>query len=231
MIHSSVIAVTGGARSDVRAVFRGSWPQLALIKTQTEFRVPTQDLYIAQHSNFQLLAKLQSMQGWQSGTAYIVSPRTEVNPRNSIAAAFAHLQSSDWRKASSLSVTVYNQAMAVAAQLAQSDWPCLKTLQLSDCRLRHACMHQLAKGSWPKLELLNLSSNQLDEAAIAALTQGKWPLLTKLTLNSMKVLTGCSWRWTHTYSGQMGVFEHAESVVDQAGQLMYSQHCSDAQPA
>ena len=164
LIHRSVTAIVVNDFSDVEAVLRGSWPQLALIMGTSAFR---QELHLPKDSKFQLIATLKPM--WRyivdSNMAYIVGPSAPGDQCKSIAAAFRHLQR--W-PAPYLTATVHSHSEGVIAHIVQYVEPHVKYLDLSHSRLGSASIIQLTNGSLPKLESLKLSSTQLDAAAVTA---------------------------------------------------------------
>ena len=184
LIHSSVTILTVTAAREVKDVMTGYWPQLSLIMVQPRIYYVCLPL----DSNFVLVACLEAdhRNTSEKSNAFVVSHNAQSDQRKSIAAAFRHLQSSNWQNAHRLAVTLEPHGMdeEVVAHTAQSNWPSLTHLSLSHIRQASVCMSQLAKGSWPRLEILDLRANQLDVAAMKALIQGDWPMLTKLTLTS-----------------------------------------------
>lgn len=106
MLHltqSCVTAITVQKIGDVRTVLKSTWPQLALIKVQptTHFLSSTGSQQ-PQNSNFLLIASLDSM------PSSIVSSHTETDRRKSIAAAFCHLRSLQWRLAVRLTGVIHS---------------------------------------------------------------------------------------------------------------------------
>ena len=128
----------------------------------------------------------------RSQRSIVVSPRSGVEKHKSIAAAFRHMQASEWQQTFGLMATVHQQGVELVAQMAQCDWPYVTGLGLAHSQLGHAAMIQLAKGTWPRLQRLVLTGNQLDEAAIGALIKGKWPLLTSLVLDANSSLSSAA---------------------------------------
>lgn len=172
VIHSSVISLSV-QESDVKAVLKMDWPQLALLKVQPlvcfAFR---QKMPVLKNSKLQLIAYLESTEGLQRHAAFITSAKPQVDQHTNVAVAFNQLRRLGWQEVFSLTIIMLSQAESVLAQMAQCEWPCLRRLSVPNSRLGHAALTQLATCSWPKLQELDLNFSHLDEAGMPALVQG-----------------------------------------------------------
>lgn len=186
VFRSSVQAITVDHDTEVVPVLEGSWPQLALIKVKAEGR-PGKLSCFAPHSKFQLIALLHAMQHSPGiASALIVRPVSvpatlQHQPSQHIAAAFAHLHSSEWQMPS-LRVITDTLVEEVIAQMihSSSDWSSLRWLKLHNLSL--AALKLLIRASWPQVRMLTLRNTQLDEDAMAALMSTSWPLLKELDI-------------------------------------------------
>ena len=172
LIHSSVTSLSV-QESDVKAVLKMDWPQLALLKVQPlvcfAFR---QKMPVLKDSKLQLIAYLESTEGLQRRAAFITSAKPQVDQHTNVALAFNQLRGLGWQEIFSLTIIVLSQAESILAQMAQCEWPRLRRLSVPNSRLGHAALTQLATCSWPKLQELDLNFSHLDEAGMPALVQG-----------------------------------------------------------
>lgn len=209
VIHSTTTAVTVKRFNQIEAVLEGSWPQLALIKTEPthlccsfhepDFKPPTLPT-----SNFHILASLDmgrcerecvrrcTCQPKSTCAALFVSPKSQQpDPYRSFAAACSYLPGPEWQYEhwQYLRLQLGIDASApittqIVALVAERHWPWVTELTLSNCQLSHDAMADLICGNWSRLRWLDLGSNQLDEDAVARLLCGDWQQLEGLVLEA-----------------------------------------------
>lgn len=130
LIHNSVTSLFV-QDSDVEAVLKREWPQLALVKFQPKgYFEFTQIMPMLQDSKFQLIAFLEVPEAHLSCAVLIIIAKPQVGQHTSVAAAFKQLQQSDWQDVYKLTVIILSQAESVTAQMAQCEWPHLEKLNV-----------------------------------------------------------------------------------------------------
>ena len=154
IVHSWIQAIRVTHQEDVTLVFKGSWPQLGLIKleeTALKGYPPRFKALRPASSNFHLMAFFDAfLEGDRHTQAFVVKPLVkQLQLDQHIAAAFLNLQSAGWQQSICLRIDVQALSKEVIAQMTCPDWSATTRLSLNSVAHR-AAVEQLVRSSWPQ---------------------------------------------------------------------------------